>query len=514
MLAKVLTSTIVGLRAVPVEAQIAIRSGKALFTLVGMADCAVKESRERILSALRHLAISVDKQVLVNLAPAEVRKEGSSFDVPVAVGLLAALKHIPRTALESRSFHGELALDGELHRIRGAASMAITAMEEGATEIILPHENVPEVRLLKGIEPVGARSLAEIILYLREGIRPLQLDSARLRSRVSAVHPSLDEVVGQDRAKRALAIAAAGGHNILFIGPPGCGKSMLAQRYEELLPPLSERDLLDIVKVHSIAGHPVEDFLRGRRPFRAPHHSLSDAALVGGGVPVRPGEISLAHGGVLFLDEFPEFRRTAIESLRTPLEEGRVHVSRARSSAEFPARFQLLAAMNPCPCGRLGIAQESCSCSQLALQSYLRKLSQPIVDRIDLHLYLQAVPIQSLLQRETSSLPPSISAKQLHALVCSAVGVQLDRSGGLNGHLSTPDFLSDNEISPNARNLVERSAQKLHLSARGVMRIMRVARTIADLEPSEMVDENHVAEALGFRELDRMMMFGGLYEKG
>jgi magnesium chelatase family protein len=511
MLAKVLTSTIVGLKAVPVEAQIAVRSGKSLFTLVGMADCAVRESRERILSALRHLSIAVDKQVLVNLAPAEVRKEGSSFDVPVAVGLLAALKLIPRDSLTSRSFHGELALDGELHRIRGAASMAITAMEQGATEIILPHENVSEVRLLRGIEPVGARSIAEVLLYLRDGVRPPQPDSNRSSENSGVSSISLDEVIGQERAKRALTIAAAGGHNILFIGPPGCGKSMLAQRFEELLPTVTERDLLDIVKVHSVAGFPVEDFLRGRRPFRAPHHSLSDAALVGGGVPVRPGEISLAHGGVLFLDEFPEFRRTAIESLRTPLEEGRVLVSRARSSAEFPARFQLIAAMNPCPCGRLGISKDSCSCSQIALQSYLRKLSQPILDRIDLHLYLQAVPIQSILQRETTPTPVTVSAKSLQAKITEAVAIQLERSGALNGHLPTPDFLADNDLSRPARDLIERAALKLQISARGVMRIMRVARTVADLSGDSTVTEHHVAEALGFRELDRMMVFGGLY---
>lgn len=510
MLAKVLTSTIVGLKAVPVEAQIAVRSGKSLFTLVGMADCAVRESRERILSALRHVSIAVDKQVLVNLAPAEVRKEGSSFDVPVAVGLLAALKLIPRDSLNARSFHGELALDGELHRIRGAASMAIAAMEQGATEIILPHENVSEVRLLRGIEPIGARSIAEVLLYLRDGIRPPQPEVRCGGESSGGSALSLDEVVGQERAKRALTIAAAGGHNILFIGPPGCGKSMLAQRFEELLPAVTERELLDIVKVHSVAGFPVEDFLRGRRPFRSPHHSLSDAALVGGGVPVRPGEISLAHGGVLFLDEFPEFRRTAIESLRTPLEEGRVLVSRARSSAEFPARFQLIAAMNPCPCGRLGISKDSCSCSQIALQSYLRKLSQPIIDRIDLHLYLKAVPIQSLLQRETSPTPVALSAQTLRHRIGEAVARQLERSGALNGHLPTPDFIADNELSPQARTLVERAASKLQISARGVMRIMRVARTVADLGGEPLVSEHHVAEALGFRELDRMMVFGGL----
>lgn len=512
MFARVNSSCIIGLDAVPVDVEATVRDGTSQkFTIIGLGGAAIRESRDRIIAALEYSGVDSPDIVLVNLAPAELKKESTVFDLPIALAIAAARKVVPLESLEGTSFCGELSLTGEVKSTPGVTAHALCAAQQGHRVVVVPYENRAEAAVIDGITVIGVHSLAHAIRILSGTETPdCELPA---RSIVSASPKSLDDVFGQDAAKRALAVAAAGGHNLLMIGPPGCGKSMLAERLPFLLPPLSQLELLETLRIHSVAGLSTSSILSGIRPYRAPHHVVSDVGLIGGGSGPRPGEVSLAHRGVLFLDEFPEYRRSAIEALRAPIEMGCVQVARARASVNFPARFQLIAAMNPCPCGRLGSNQGPCRCAHFAVRDYLARLSQPILDRIDIHVELEAVPIDDLVWSEpTRSNNASLTAGR----VLEARQRQMRRYNVLNNEASDQQIKSQIRLAAGARSLLSHATQKLGMSARGYVRVLRVAVTIADLAGAIDVTEEHVAEAVSYRSLERLspaVVGGGLFSR-
>lgn len=500
MFARVNSSCIFGLDAVPVDVEATVRDGTPKkFTIIGLGGAAIRESRDRILAALEYSGVDSPDVVLVNLAPAELKKESTAFDLPIALAIAAARRVISSESLERISFCGELSLTGEVKSTPGVTAHALCAAQQGYRVVMVPYENRAEAAVVDGVTVIGVHSLAQAMRILSGKEEP-QSDIP-VRIPVGVRPKSLDDVFGQDAAKRALMVAAAGGHNLLMIGPPGCGKSMLAERLPFLLPPLEQSELLEALRIHSVAGLSTSSILSGVRPYRAPHHVVSDAGLIGGGPGPRPGEVSLAHRGVLFLDEFPEYRRSAVEALRAPIEMGFVQVARARASIQFPARFQLIAAMNPCPCGRLGSNQGACRCAHFAVRDYLARLSQPILDRIDLHVELEAVPVDDLVWSEPKQ---SGSAVVVAERVCEARIRQIRRYNVLNNEASDVLIKSQVRVTQGARTLLSQATQKLSMSARGYVRVLRVAVTISDLAGSSEVTEEHVAEAVSYRSLERL----------
>jgi len=493
------TSCIVGLEAVPVQVEVSMKEGDRKFSILGLGGAAVRESRERIVSALEMSGLDVPPVILVNLAPAEVRKDSTCFDLPIALALACAVGALPQEALWSVSACGELSLSGEVKHTTGIAAHALAAVKQGLPMILVPAQYGPESAVVDGVTVVGVSSLAQAIRVLKGAEVP------ELQKRLETDKPkqvkTLDEVLGQHVAKRALTIAAAGGHNLLMIGPPGCGKSMLAERMPTLLPALTSDEMLEVLRIHSVAGQSTEEVLNGVRPVRTPHYVVSDAGLIGGGAGPRPGEVSLAHHGVLFLDEFPEFRRSAVEALRSPMETGWVQIARAKASVNFPARFQLIAAMNPCPCGRFGSGVGVCRCSHHAVRDYLAKLSQPILDRIDLHVELEAVNIDDLVWAKP---PATHNSVNLVASVLAARERQFARQGVLNSQLGDGALRAQVSITDGARLLLTEAVRKIGISARGFTRVLRVATTIADLAGQDSVTEDVVAEAVSYRSLDRL----------
>lgn len=510
MISKIFSASCFGIDAHLIEVEVDISAGLPQTNIVGLPDQAVKESKERVKSAIKNSDFHFSsKKLTINLAPADLKKEGPSFDLAIAVGILVSSGFVQPQSIHRYLFLGELALDGSLRKVRGALPAAGLAKRLGKP-IVLPHENIEEALLEEDVHTLPARNLREVIQFLN-GESELQIVKTRQEPGLSdstQAHGDFDfsEVKGQWHAKRAVEIAAAGGHNLLLIGPPGAGKSMLGRRIPSILPPPSHSEAIEICKIHSVAGlfQDNRSFFRSR-PFRAPHHTVSNIGLVGGGTFPKPGEISLAHGGVLFLDEFPEFRRDAIEALRAPLEDHQILISRAKQNLTFPANFLLVCAMNPCPCGYLMSKRQSCRCSLGQIQKYLNKISGPILDRIDLHVELPAVEYKDL-----ASTVPAESSNEIKARIIETRKIQTERFNesavSVNAEMRPKEIRKFCSLNQDAKKMLEQAMKELEFSARGYYKIIKIARTIADLAHSEPILPEHIAEALQYRSLDRQWL--------
>ncbi|MBX3190199.1 MAG: YifB family Mg chelatase-like AAA ATPase [Labilithrix sp.] len=504
MLATAHSAVLVGLAAHPVRVEVQASRGVPSFELVGLAEVAVRESRVRVKSALAQLGVDISEcRLVVNLAPADVKKRGSAFDLAIAVATLVALGRLPEGALGELLFLGELSLNGALHPMRGVVAHLVGARDRGVTRAVVPAANRDEAALVDGVDVAVAETLAELVSALA-GEETLPLATRRRREISYFAHEDLSDVRGQSSARRALEVAAAGGHNLLFMGPPGAGKTMLARRLPGILPPLAHEEALEVLAIHSIAGLHGLAKRMGERPFRAPHHTASDVALVGGGDQARPGEISLAHQGVLFLDELSEFRRGTLEALRQPLEDGHVTVSRAQISVTFPARPMLIGATNPCPCGRQSDGTQRCLCKPEKIRQYRSRLSGPLLDRLDIHVVLPPVDIASLQRGAAGESSAEVRRRVERARAAQRARYESgETSCAINAHLSRPDAERVCALDEASMQLLSSAVEKIGLSARAYGKVVRIARTLADLEGATSILSHHVSEAIGARVLDR-----------
>lgn len=506
MLAKILSSAVIGIDAFIIEVEVDIIQGLPLFTTVGLPETSVKESRERVKSAINNSGyLFPDDRITVNLAPANIKKEGTGFDLPIALGILTATGIVAKENIAPYLVLGELSLDGRVKAVCGSLPMALAAKKAGYKGIIVPYENRKEASVVDGISVIPVKTLSHMVGFLRgfKKIQPEKTDMPELLKKHNFYDIDLSEVMGQEHVKRALEISAAGGHNLVMIGPPGSGKTMLARRIPTILPPITFEEAIETTKIYSVVGMLQEkQALIAHRPFRSPHHTISDAGLIGGGHIPRPGEVSLAHNGVLFLDELSEFKKHVLEVLRQPLEDLKVTISRASTTITYPSSFMLIAAMNPCPCGYLSDPKHECRCTAHQIHKYRSKISGPLMDRVDIHVEVPAVPYKELMKEITAE-----SSDKVRDRVNQARAIQTERFSKAriycNSQMNSRQIKKYCKVDQASCDVLEKAIDKLGLSARAYNRVLKIARTIADIEHHTDIEVEHISEAVQYRNLDR-----------